>query len=99
MRQHQAPHEITPGRILEAKENNEDLFADGRNFDFQAAPSGYAVWDMSAGVSLQGKKLRYDFRLAADNILNTAYREYTNRLRYFADETGRNFLLAVKCIF
>ena len=30
------------------------------------------------------------------NIFNTSYREYLNRLRYFADDLGRNFMLQLK---
>jgi iron complex outermembrane receptor protein len=38
-------------------------------------------------------------RLSADNLTNEAYREYTNRLRYFADDVGRNFTLGIHFSF
>jgi iron complex outermembrane receptor protein len=63
------------------------------------APEGYLLWNVSTGISLKRDKLRYDFRIAAENILNTRYREYTNRFRYYADDLGRNFLVSIKCIF
>ena len=31
-----------------------------------------------------------------DNILNTAYRDYLNRQRYFTDDLGRNFRIQLK---
>jgi len=30
------------------------------------------------------------------NLLNTNYRDYLNRTRYYADELGRNFRIQVK---
>lgn len=99
LKQYNAPRAITPRQILDAKAQGEDLFADGKNFDFQAAPASYALLNVSTGISLPGEKLRYDFRIGVDNVLNTSYREYTNRLRYFADEIGRNFIFSMKCIF
>lgn len=34
--------------------------------------------------------------LSVDNLLNSSYRNYLNRLRYYADEQGRNVLLQIK---
>ncbi len=34
--------------------------------------------------------------LAVSNLLNTSYREYLNRQRYFTDDLGRNFLMRLK---
>jgi len=33
---------------------------------------------------------------SVQNILNTSYRDYLNRQRFFADETGRNIQLQLK---
>lgn len=63
------------------------------------APDGYALLNLSAGFSIDRGKARYDIRVAAENILNTSYREYTNRFRYYADDMGRNFLVSLKCSF
>ncbi|MBT1689076.1 TonB-dependent receptor [Dawidia soli] len=99
LKQYNAPRTITPRQLNDAKGQGENLLTDGGNFDFQAAPASYALLNVAAGISLPGEKLRYDFRLGVDNVLNTSYREYTNRLRYFADEIGRNFIFSMKCIF
>ncbi|MCD9020064.1 TonB-dependent receptor [Parachryseolinea silvisoli] len=99
LKQYNAPRAISPRQLLDAKAQGENPVSDGRNFDFQVAPVSYALLNVSTGISLPAEKLRYDFRLGVDNVLNTSYREYTNRLRYFADEIGRNFIFSMKCIF
>ncbi|MEP2669965.1 MAG: TonB-dependent receptor [Cyclobacteriaceae bacterium] len=99
-RQGRAPRVITPRQIQEAAEQNIDLFTnDNTIFDFMEAPDGYALLNLSTGFSINREKVRYDIRLAAENVLNTSYREYTNRFRYYADDLGRNFLISLKCNF
>ena len=99
-RQGRAPRVITPRQIKEAAEQNINLFAANNDiFDFMEAPDGYALLNLSAGFSIDRGKARYDIRVAAENILNTSYREYTNRFRYYADDMGRNFLVSLKCSF
>jgi iron complex outermembrane receptor protein len=99
-RQTRAPRVITVREINEAQEEGTDPFGDDpANFDFMKPPPGYVLWNVSAGVSVKGEKARYDFRIGADNLLNTTYREYTNRFRYYADDLGRNFIMSVKCVF
>jgi iron complex outermembrane recepter protein len=99
-RQNRAPRVITVGEINEAQEEGNDPFeGDNSNFDFMVPPSGYFLWNLSAGVSLRSEKNQYDIRIGSENLLNTTYREYTNRFRYYADDLGRNFIISVKCIF
>lgn len=98
-RQGRAPRTVTVREIKEADEQGIELFADDRNFDFLPAPSGYALINLSSGFSIRSGGLKYDFRVVAENLLNTSYREYTNRFRYYADDLGRNFLLSVKLTF
>jgi len=42
---------------------------------------------------------KIDISLAADNIFNIDYRNYLNRLRYFAGETGRNIRVELSYLF
>ena len=98
-RQTRAPVVITVREIKEAQERQENFNPGGANFDFMAAPEGYWLWNLSAGVSVKSRKVQYDFRLASENTLNNTYREYTNRFRYYADDLGRNIILSFKCIF
>ena len=44
--------------------------------------------------SLKHNKIR--FSIIFDNMLNTNYRTYLNRLRFYADEMGRNVMLQIK---
>jgi iron complex outermembrane receptor protein len=64
-------------------------------FDFAAPPEGYFLLGAEAGLRIGSSSLS----LAAENALNTAYRDYMNRFRYFADETGINFLLRYQLRF
>ncbi|WP_017731218.1 TonB-dependent receptor [Nafulsella turpanensis] len=92
-RQYQAPPVITIEEIQEAEARETELFAPGsQNFDFVAPPQGYFL----ASSYLAFSEGNFAFRLQARNILNTEYRSYTNRQRYFADELGRNFMFSVK---
>jgi len=98
--QHRTPRVITVSEIKAANEQGDDLFAnDNSNFDFMEAPAGYYLWNASSGFSVKKENVRYDFRIAAENILNSTYREYTNRFRYYANDIGNNFILSIKCIF
>lgn len=100
-KQYRAPKRIVTARQFnEASEQNTNPFSeDATMFDFMAAPQGYWLWNLSTGISIYGNKVRYDFRVAAENVLNTSYREYTNRFRYYADDLGRNFIISIKCSF
>jgi iron complex outermembrane recepter protein len=99
-KQHRAPRVITVRQIIEADEQNVDIFAnDNSNFDFMDAPNGYGLLNLAVGASLKRDRVQYDFRVAAENALNQSYREYTNRFRYYANDVGRNFIFSLKCIF
>jgi iron complex outermembrane receptor protein len=99
-RQDRAPRVVTVEEINEAQARGEDPFeGNSSNFDFTAPPDGYSLWNASAGISWKKEKTQFDFRIGSENLLNTSYREYTNRFRYYADDLGRNFILSIKCIF
>jgi iron complex outermembrane recepter protein len=99
-KQHRAPRTITVRDFNDAIESETDpLQGSSSNFDFMDAPNAYWLWNMTVGLSVQGTKARYDFRLGSENTLNTTYREYTNRFRYYADDLGTNFIFSIKCTF
>jgi iron complex outermembrane receptor protein len=86
--------------FIAAIENGQDpLGGDGSNFDFADAPSGYALATVQAGITRVLRKGRIVARAEINNLMNQAYREYTNRMRYYADDIGRNFTLASKYVF
>ena len=91
-RQFQAPRTVTPEQLI----NDEvEITPDSEIFDFKDAPEGYflghALWEWKYG-KLGGQ-------IEVRNILNIAYRDYLNQMRYFADEVGRNFLLTINYKF
>lgn len=99
-RQVRAPRTITVQELKEAVEQDTDPFQGSKaNFDFMDAPDRYWLWNLAAGFSMPTGQGRYDVRLASENLLNTQYREYTNRFRYYANDLGRNFLISIKYTF
>ncbi|MBK8625953.1 MAG: hypothetical protein IPN86_10440 [Saprospiraceae bacterium] len=40
-----------------------------------------------------------DLIVRCENLLNSTYRDYLNRLRYFADEMGRNIYVSINMSF
>jgi len=100
LRQNRAPPVILPIKFQELNgEVADPLEGSEKNFDFQEAPDGYFLLGTSVGLSVPQKKSKYEFRVHGDNLLNTSYRDYTNRLRYFADELGRNIRISANIIF
>jgi len=98
--QHRAPRTITVQEFNQALEQSADpLGGSSANFDFMDASASYWLWNMAVGISVNAAKTKYDFRLASENTLNTTYREYTNRFRYYADDLGANILFSIKCTF
>ena len=65
--------------------------------DISSTPSAYTLFDFNSSINLKAftsGALRLEFNIA--NVFNTSYRENLNRLRYFADELGRNFNIKLK---
>ncbi|GAB0155556.1 TonB-dependent receptor [Chryseobacterium sp. Alg-005] len=82
------------------RNQNIDFIQDGemvtREIDFSSTPAAYSIFNASIGADLF-KKLNLNFRV--NNIFNTEYREYLNRLRYYMPESGRNFIITLKYNF
>ena len=58
--------------------------------DISTPPPSYHLLNFRASVSmLQG----LDIGLFVNNMLDTSYRNYLNRMRYYADDVGRNITL------
>ncbi|MEQ9439108.1 MAG: TonB-dependent receptor [Cyclobacteriaceae bacterium] len=95
-RQFQAPRVIPIRTILAAEQNEETLFAENTSdFDLLPAPKGYLL----VNLAWSGQIDQFTLGLQVTNLLNTSYRNYTDRLRYFADETGRNYQASLKYAF
>lgn len=97
-----APRVVTVAEIRDAQQNDQDLFADDPSvFDILDVPDDYLLLNLNAGFSLplKNQAQRLDFFLSVDNVLNTRYRSYLNRFRYYADELGTNVNLRVNFNF
>jgi iron complex outermembrane receptor protein len=81
------------------------------NYDFAPSPAGYALVNFRIGTEynpsinlggIAGRKAsahRWGLHLEVNNLLNTRYRSYLNRLRYYADEVGRNITVRLQYFF
>jgi iron complex outermembrane recepter protein len=68
--------------------------------DFIPPPGAYSLWSAQwGGTVIQAEKSHLELTLSADNLFNTTYRDYLNRFRYFADETGRSIALRARWVF
>lgn len=57
-------------------------------------PKGYGLLHFNAHITFNtSQKTGFTVGLNVSNILNTSYREYLNRLRYYSNDLGRNFNL------
>lgn len=68
--------------------------------DISTPPSGYHLLHFRGSVDLKmNTKTNATLALQVNNLLNTSYRNYLNRLRFFADDLGRNIQLQLKINF
>ena len=65
--------------------------------DYAPPPDGYLLLHTGIGKDLFSSRLHA--HLSVRNLLNTSYREYLNRLRYYADDTGRSIELRLRYTF
>lgn len=70
-----------------------------KNQDYLPPPSGYWLLNMEAGASFAIRQQFIHLNLVVNNALNTVYRDYLNRFRYFADERGLNVSLKIAVPF
>ena len=64
--------------------------------DYLPPPPAYNLLNIEFATTLQIYKKSTTFGLSVLNSLNTQYRDYMNRFRYFNDEVGRSLVLRVK---
>lgn len=77
-----------------------DFIEDGvlvsREIDYSSSPASFSVFNASIGADVL-KNVNVNLRI--NNLFNTDYKEYLNRLRYFMSEPGRNFVATVQFKF
>lgn len=64
--------------------------------DISTPPPGYHLLHFTSGVQFRLAKTNASVNFSVNNIFNTAYRDYLNRQRFYADEPGRNLQLQLK---
>jgi iron complex outermembrane receptor protein len=62
--------------------------------DYAPPPPAFTLIEWEAGTILTRSKIQAG--LSVYNLMNTSYRDYMNRFRYFADEAGLNIALRIK---
>jgi len=67
--------------------------------DLLPPPDAYTLFRASASCRVLLGEQALSVFLNGNNLLNASYRDYLNRLRYFADEPGRNLELRIKLEF
>jgi len=67
--------------------------------DFVAPPEAYNLLGAKVSAERQLGKFRLSLYLRGENILNTVYRDYLNRQRYFADDLGINVIVGINAKF
>ena len=95
-----APRVVTISEILDANRSDIDLFAnDPSIFDLINPPSGYVLFTLGSSFAIPVRDNEINVDVTIDNLLNTSYRSYLNRFRYYADEMGRNISLKLSYAF
>ena len=64
--------------------------------DFAPPPPAYFLLGAEFGFTAQVGAHPLSVILSGTNLANTAYRDYLNRFRYFADEPGRSIILKLR---
>jgi len=65
--------------------------------DFSTPPNAYHLLNFNSSIDFKtSNKTALTVGLEISNLLNTSYRNYLSRLRLYADDLGRNFLLTIK---
>ena len=96
MRQFQHPRVITAEEFINAHQNDITRFsASAPDFDLLPPPSSFLLTHVEFSTAWKDLGLR----IRVDNLFNVSYRNYTDRLRYFADDMGRNIAIDLSWTF
>ncbi len=84
-------NEFPPNIDVFSQDTREDV-----ELEINTPPDAYHLLNFDTNMEFAlGDKNDLKVGLTINNVLNTNYRNYLNRLRYFADDLGRNFLLRI----
>jgi iron complex outermembrane recepter protein len=66
------------------------------NADFAPAPGDYTLLTIDAGCILHVQHQKIKLGISVGNLLNTTYRDYMDRFRYYCNAMGRNVTVRLK---
>ncbi|MDA0315170.1 MAG: TonB-dependent receptor [Bacteroidetes bacterium] len=89
----QGRNRITLSNVLVARQHREPIF------DLAPAPPAYALFNLGYSKKLELFKNTLSLSLQVNNLLNTEFKEYMNRFRYFTADMGSNFQLKLNYQF
>lgn len=84
--------EVSAGHILRQ-------YLVDRDADYIAPPAGYTLLSLELGFTAHIRNSHIGISVAASNLLNTKYRDYLDRFRYYTDAMGRNVSLKINIPF
>ncbi len=67
--------------------------------EYVPPPEAYALFYVEAGLRVWVGKQPLNLFFKVNNLLNTSYRDYLNRYRYFVDDLGRNISFKINIPF
>ncbi len=87
---------------IELSATSQVVFVQSRipvGLDFTTPPGTYHLIGLSVGATRTLGKNELRFGLQANNLLNTTYRDYMDRFRYYADARGTDLTLWIRYSF
>ena len=65
--------------------------------DISSTPASYSLFSINSSATFKAfKNGNINVQFNIDNLMNISYNDYLNRLRYYANEIGRNFNIKIK---
>lgn len=68
-------------------------------YDYMPAPNAYWLLDIECSSVIHIKEQVINVSVGVYNALNSRYRDYMNRFRYYSDELGRNMAVHIQIPF
>ncbi len=84
-------NEVPPNISVFSPEQQQEVI-----LDINSAPDAYHILNFNSKMVFNLGKQVLTTALLVNNLLDTNYREYLNRQRFFADDLGRNIILQFK---
>lgn len=89
-RQNRAPQVVTPEELRSLSAPEIDEVLSSGSFDIAPPPAEYHLMFARISASFPWKTREIQIGIIGDNLLNRSYRDYLNRFRYYAFDTGIN---------